>query len=160
MSVDPKREFLRHAVATLAYRGSKVVRGAPPSFATFRIGENTRSPVQILAHVGDLLEWALWLAKGEHRWRDSEPLPWDEEVERFHGVLEEFDVYLSTDLPLGSLPEKLFQGPVADALTHVGQLAMLRRLSGSPVKGENYFKADIAAGRIGPEQASPKVEFD
>src|SRR5712692_10424699 len=126
---DPKRQLLRHAVATLAYRGGKTLRGAPGGFAEFRASEGTRTPGQILAHVGDLLDWALWLAKGKHQWHDSEPLPWDKEVERFFAALSAFDTYLASDDPLGFPAEKLFQGPIADALTHVGQIAMLRRVA-------------------------------
>jgi|SRR5579859_2044122 len=156
----PKCQFLRHAVATLAYRGGKTLRGAPTGFAEFRASEGTRTPGQILAHVGDLLDWALCIAKGKHEWHDSPPLPWDREVQRFSAALRAFDDYLASTLPLGASAEKLFQGPVADALTHVGQIAMLRRLAGSPVRGENYFAANIAGGRVGLDQAPPAREFD
>lgn len=156
--------LLRHAVATVAYRGGKALRGAPESFASFRSGPDTRTPVGILAHVGDLFDWALGLADGRHVWRDAEPLPWDREVDRFFASLERFDARLArasaNGEPLGHPPEKLFQGPVADALTHVGQLTLLRRIAGSPVRGENYFKADVAAGRVGADQERPKVEFE
>jgi hypothetical protein len=158
--------LLRHAVATVAYRGGKAVRGAPASFASFRAGEDTRTPVQILAHVGDLFDWALGLADGRHVWRDATPLPWDEEVARFFAALERFDARLAraeaqdASDPLGNSPEKIFQGPIADALTHIGQINMLRRIAAAPVKGENYFKADIAAGRVGADQSTPKVEFE
>ena len=81
-------------------------------------------------------------------------------MQRFSAALRAFDDYLAAPLPLGSSAEKLFQGPVADALTHIGQIAMLRRLSGSPVRGESYFRADIAAGRVGLEQSAPIREFD
>lgn len=154
------RAMLRHTVATLAYRGGKALRNAPEGFAAFSIAEGSRTPLQILAHVGDLLEWALWMAKGEHRWRDDEPGEWARQVERFYGGLAALDAYLASDAPLGWSAERLFQGPIADALTHVGQLTMLRRLAGAPVRGENYAKADIAAGRVGPEQSAPRVEFD
>jgi hypothetical protein len=157
---DLTRQLLRHAVATVAYRGAKTLRGAPGGFAEFRVAEATRTPGQILAHVGDLLDWALCIAKGKHEWHDSPPLAWDQEVQRFSAALRAFDDYLASTLPLGSSPEKLFQGPVADALTHIGQIAMLRRLAGSPVRGENYFRADIAAGRVGLEPAAPAREFD
>jgi hypothetical protein len=160
MKSDLKGEMLRHTVATVAYRGGKAVRNAPAVFASFRIGETTRTPAQILAHVGDLLDWALSLAKGAESWHNSSPLPWDQEVARFFAVLEKFDDYLASDLPLGSPPEKLFQGPIADVLAHVGQIAMLRRLAGAPVKGENYFAAQITEGRVGRDQAQPTVEFD
>jgi hypothetical protein len=152
--------LLRHAVATVAYRGGKAVRGAPASFATFRCGADTRTPVQILAHVGDLFDWALGLADGRHVWRDATPLPWAEEVGRFFAALERLDARLESSDPLGNSPEKIFQGPIADALTHIGQINLLRRIAAAPVKGENYFKADIAAGRVGAEQAKPKVEFE
>lgn len=154
------RALLRHTVATVAYRGGKAVRGAPSAFAEFRSGESTRTPVQILAHVGDLYDWALWLARGKHVWHDSTPLPWDDEVARFFNTLAAFDAYLAGDEPLAWPAERLFQGPIADSLTHVGQLTMLRRLAGSAVRGENYAKAEISAGRVGPEQPAPRAEFD
>lgn len=159
MSADPARDLLRHTLATLAYRGGKAVRGAPPEFAKFRIREGTRTPEAILAHVGDLMDWALELTRGRHTWKDSRPLPWEEEVGRFFAAVRRLDDALASE-PLGSPPEKIFQGPIADALTHVGQIAMLRRLAGAPMRGENYYKADIAAGRVGPEQAPPRVEFE
>ncbi|HYM10829.1 MAG TPA: hypothetical protein VEU62_08850 [Bryobacterales bacterium] len=158
--MDAKRELLRHTVATLAYRGGKAVRGAPAGFAGFRAGEKTRTPGEILAHIGDLLDWALGLAKGKYEWHDSPPLAWNQEVARFFAALEAFDACLASELPLGSAAEKLFQGPIADALTHVGQIAMLRRLVGAPVRGENYFRAEIVAGRVGDEQAAPAREFE
>lgn len=158
--MDAKRELLRHTVATVAYRGSKAVRGAPEAFAQFTIGASPRTPAKILAHIGDLFDWALSQAKGAEAWTDSAPLEWTHEVERFHDAVRRFDAYLASDAPLAVHPERLFQGAIADALTHVGQLAMLRRLSGAPIKGENYSRADIVAGRVGPDQAPPRREFD
>jgi hypothetical protein len=159
---ETARELLRHAVATVAYRGGKAVRGAPPKFATFRIGKSSasRTPVQILAHIGDLFDWALALAQRNHEWHDSPPLPWDAEVARFFATLKRFDDYLASEAPLGVSAEQLFQGPVADALTHIGQLTMLRRCAETPIKGENYAKAEIIVGRVGPDQTPPRVEFD
>ena len=154
------RDLLRHAIATLAYRGGKAMRDVPDDFATFAIGPTSRTPGQILAHIGDLLDWALSIAKGAQTWHDSPPDEWQRGVQRFFDGLGRLDAYLASDAPLGAPPEKLFQGPIADALTHVGQLAMLRRLAGARVKGENYFKADIAAGRVGPSQTAPRREFD
>jgi len=159
-AADPARELLRHTVATLAYRGGKALRGAPASFSGFRAAEGTRTPGQILAHIGDLLDWAISLAAGTHVWKETPPAAWDGDVDRFFRGLERFDTVLSTAASLGYPAERLFQGPIADALAHVGQIAMLRRISGSPVRGENYFKADIAAGRVGPEQPPPRLEFD
>jgi hypothetical protein len=161
MAVDPKREFLRHAVATLAYRAAKVVRDTPPGFGEMRAGK-TRSAVAIVAHMGDLMEWALRVAKGPAEWRAATPGAWEIEVERFFAGLRALDDYLASDAPLTPAPEKLLQGPIADALTHVGQLATLRRLAGSPVRGESYFNADIVVGRVGQEQeqAPAPSEFD
>jgi hypothetical protein len=158
--MSDSRALLRHAVAVVAYRGGKAVRDAPSTFAEFRSGDSTRTPIQILAHIGDLYDWALSLARGQQKWQNSTPLPWDEEVARFFATLKQFDDYLASDAQLVNPPEQLFQGPVADSLTHVGQIALLRRLSGSPVRGENYFVADIVIGRVGAEQSPPRFEFD
>jgi len=152
--------MLRHTLATLAYRGLRALEGAPPQFADFRAAPRTRTPAEILAHIGDLLDWALSLADGHHIWRDSAPRTWDEEKARFFAGLEALDRRLVSDAPLGFPAERLFQGPVADALTHVGQIAMLRRMAGAPVRGENYFKAEIVTGRVGADQAAPRVTFE
>ena len=157
---DDKRELLRHTVATLAYRGGKALSNAPEGFDQFRAGDKTRTPGQILAHIGDLLDWAAGLAKGEQVWHDSALLPWAQEVARFFDALQRFDACLAAETPLGFPAERLFQGPIADALTHVGQLTMLRRIAGAPIKSENYFKAEIVAGRVGSEQSAKRVEFD
>jgi hypothetical protein len=159
-STDYNRLFLRHALATLAYRGGKAIRDAPDGFGAFEVSPGTRTPLQILAHIGDLYEWMVHLIDGEHVWADSPERSWDEEVERFHRLLAELDALLASDVPLQAEAERLFQGPVADALTHVGQLAMLRRIARSPIRGENFYKADIARGRVGPEQSDPRREFD
>jgi hypothetical protein len=157
---DSKRELLRHTVATLAYRGGKTILNAPDGFAAFRVNDTTRTPGEILAHIGDLLDWALRVAKGEYIYNESSPLPWEDEVARFFSALQEFDSYLASDAPLGYSTEKIFQGPIADALTHVGQIGMLRRMAGSPVRGESYFKAEIQVGRVGQEQSVKRAEFD
>ena len=152
--------MLRHTLATLAYRAAKVLRDAPEAFANYRASPGTRTPGRILAHMGDLFDWALNLADGRYVWHDSTALPWDEEAARFFAALEAFDRRLASGTPLGSDAGKLFSGPVADALTHTGQLALLRRMFGSPVRGENYFKAQIEVGSVGPDQADPVVEFE
>ena len=158
-SSDSSRELLRHTVATLAYRGSKALRDAPADFSAYTLGGDGRSAGAILAHIGDLLDWALSMASGQPEWHNSKTQTWNEDVDRFHAALSAFDGYLASDQPLHTSAEKLFQGPVADALTHVGQLAMMRRLAGAAIKGENYYVADIAAGRVGADQAAPKREF-
>ncbi len=156
---DEKRELLRQTVATLAYRGGKAIRGAPAEFSDFTIGESPRTAGRILAHIGDLMDWAVSMAAGEQRWKDSDPLPWEQECARFHLSLQALDDYLASEKPLAVSEEMLFQGPIADALTHVGQTAMMRRIAGVPIKGENYARAEIVAGRVGAQQAPPRKEF-
>src|SRR5581483_4060132 len=158
-NVDARR-WLRHACATIAYRAAKALRGAPASFGAFRVGERSRTPSEIVAHLGDLFDWALSLAKGQQVWRDTSPAEWDADVRRFFGSIEAFDAYLGGPEPLNCEWTRLFQGPLADALTHVGQLTMLRRIAGAPIRAENYYKADIATGRVGANQTPPRREFD
>jgi hypothetical protein len=159
-SAGSSRPFLRHILATVAYRGGKSMRGAPAGFAEFHASETTRTPGQILAHLGDLLDWALSQVSGKEKWSDSKPIPWDEGVKRFFASLQALDDYLASDSALGCTPEKLFQGAIADMLTHIGQISMLRRLAGSPVRAENYSRAEIVAGRVGTEQTPPSREFN
>jgi len=156
---DPSREFIRHTLATLAYRAGKAIRNAPVGFADFRGGAGLRTPGEILAHIGDLFDWALSIAMGQQKWQNSTPQPWEQDVERFFAALKKFDDFLASSEPVQAPLEKLFQGPVADALTHVGQISILRRMAGAPVKPENYYQADIRAGRVGADQASSKREF-
>jgi hypothetical protein len=157
MSESPM--LLRHTVATLAYRGGKAIRDAGPDFADYGLSETSRTPAKILAHIGDLMDWALAMSEGRREWKDSLPLPWDQEGERFFATLKKFDDYLASDKPLQVPAEQLFQGPIADALTHVGQIAMLRRMAGVPMKSENYFVAEITVGRVGADQATPHKQF-
>ena len=138
--------MLRHAVATVAYRAGIAVSDAPEGFALFRVDESARTPGEILAHIGDLLEGSLYLLKGEMVYLTSSPLPWDEEVSRLFSTAERLDAYLASGAALACPVEKLIQGPIGDALTHVGQIVMLRRLSGSPVRAESYFTAEIIPG--------------
>ena len=159
-SVDSSRKFLRHVLATIAYRGGKAMRGAPAGFAEFHASETTRTPGQILAHIGDLLDWALSQVSGKGKWSDSKPIAWDDGVKRFFAGLKALDDYITSDSALSCTPEKLFQGALADTLTHIGQVSMLRRLAASPVRAENYFRAEIVAGRVGSEQTPPEKEFN
>ena len=143
--------MFRHVVATVAYRGGIAVSGAPEGFATFRVYEGVRAPGAILAHIGDLLEGSLYLLKGEMVYLTSSPLPWGEEVSRFFSAAERLDAYLGSSAALACPLEKLIQGPVGDALTHVGQIVMLRRVAGSPVRAESYFTAEIIPGMVREE---------
>jgi hypothetical protein len=149
--VEVKRELLRHVVATVAYRGGIAVAGAPEEFAAFRVSGDVRSPGEILAHIGDLFQGSLYLLKGELVYLTSSPLPWGEEVARFFSAAKRLDEYLESDAPLACPVEKLIQGPIGDALTHVGQIMMLRRVAGSPARTESYFTAEIIPGMVKQE---------
>ena len=158
---DPKREMLRHTIATVAYRGSKSVSNAPEGFAAFRVNETTRTPGEILAHMSDVLDWALRAVKGENVYNEFAPRSWEEEATRFFASLKAFDDYLASDAPLVDYTaEKIFQGPIADVLAHIGQIMLLRRMAGSPVRAEIYPMAEIMIGRVGREQSAERVEFD
>ena len=157
---ESTRALLRHLVATLAYRAAKVLRDVPPSFAQFSSGRDSRLPVQILEHLGDLMAWGLRMAQGEYLWRAEGTGDWNTEVRRFFEGLRALDQFLASDAPLGHSAEMLIQGPLADALTHVGQLAMLRGAAGIPVRPESYARAEIVAGRVGLDQVPPLREFD
>ena len=156
---DGCRGVLRHLTATLAYRAAKVLRDVPPNFPARTFGDATREPVQIVAHMADLIAWAVSLTRGQYVWAAQGGRDWQVEVDRFFGGLAQLDRGLEGDLPAGAT-EKLVQGPLADALTHVGQLAMLRGMAGAPVRPEGYARADIAGGRVTRDQAPSRHEFD
>jgi hypothetical protein len=158
--MDPKRAFLRHTLATIAYRAAKVERDAPAGFGNFQLGKGARTPLQLIAHLGDLFDWALRMAQGNEQWVESKPQSWRKEVDRFHASLLALDRYIASEAPLGVSPEQLFQGPISDALTHIGQMALMRRQDDSPVRSEVFARADIAAGRVGVEQPKSPYEFD
>jgi hypothetical protein len=149
-ATDEKRMLLRHAVAVVAFRAGTALRDAPPDFAGFRASDHTRTPIQIVTHMCDLYDWALWMARSHHVWKDTEATTWEADVARFFDALTAFDDYLATGATLIWSAERLLAGPVADSLTHIGQIAMLRGMHGSPVKGQNYAKADILAGKLTP----------
>jgi hypothetical protein len=155
--MNSDRELFRHALATLAYRAARALEDAPETFAAF--DGCGRQPVQILAHMGDLFDWALSMAEGDQRWHNSQPLPWAEEKRRFFASLQAFDAHFTSGERLRAPIEHLFQGPVADAITHVGQLAMLRRLAGCPIRGENYYVAEISPGQVDADLAAPVKPF-
>ncbi len=155
---DADRLLLRHALAVLAYRGGKPLREAPAAFASYDTGAG-HTPLVILAHLGDLLDWALSHAKGEPKWTSAALGTWDAQVARFYASLAALDAYVASGAPIKAEITRLLQGPIDDALTHVGQLMLLRRMAGSPVYGENYFVADIAVGRVGPGQPPPRRPF-
>jgi hypothetical protein len=157
--VSDSRTLLRHTLATVAYRGAKAIRNTEPGFADYGSPESKRTPAKILAHIGDLMDWALAMSEGRRDYHESSPLAWEKECERFFTAVKKFDDYLASENPLHAPAEKLFQGPIADALTHIGQLAMLRRMARVPIKGENYYVAEIAVGRVGADQAAPRKEF-
>ena len=157
--MNETHRFLRHATATLAYRGTRALRGAPPEFAHFKAGPTTRTPIEILAHIGDLLEVSAARLSGPAQWKPVAPDTWERQMARFHAGLKAIDDRLASDEPIEVPLDKWFQGPFADAFQHVGQIAMLRRMAGSPIKGEAFFYADIQPGRVGPDQPEPDGKY-
>lgn len=157
---NPELRPLRQLAATLAYRASKVLRDVPASFAGFTCGASTRTPVRIVAHMGDLMAWGVTIADGDIKWNAGGSDDWDREVARFFDGLAALDRTLAAEGPFQGSVDKLIQGPLADALTHVGQLALLRGMAGFPIKPESYARADIVVGRVGREQSPPGREFD
>ena len=161
LPTDPTaRLVVRHLVATLAYRAAKVLRDVPDGFANATFGDATRRPVRIVAHLADLMAWGVTIARGDVKWKPEGSDDWTTEVNRFFAGLAAIDGELAAEGPFAGSLEQLIQGPLADALTHVGQLAMLRGMSGAPVRPESYARAEIVPGRVGMEQASPRREFD
>lgn len=156
---DTALGLLRHAVATLAYRAEKVLRDAPAGFAAFRPSPASRTPIEVISHLGDLMEWAGRMARGEMKWHAGAVTEWSAGRDRFFRGLAALDAALD-DPAAAPFTAVIFQGPVADALTHVGQLAMLRGMTGAPVRPESYARATITPGRVGPEQEATRVEFD
>ena len=154
------RALLRHTLATLAYRAAKVLRDIPTGFADTRTAPNCRTPLQIVGHLGDLFDWAYAMSNGKWTWTASSIGQWDAEVDRFFAALARLDERLAADQPLGYPATTIFQGPIADALTHVGQLSMIRGIAGAPVRPESYGRAAIRVGQVGRDQPPPKAEYD
>ncbi len=153
--MNEKRLILRHFLAALAYRTQKALRGAPDSFGSFQAGLQVRTPADLVRHMTSVLGYARTRFEGGHY--RAEPLPnLSAEITRFHGMLEDLARHLTAGTELmGTTEERLLQGPLADAMTHAGQLAMLRRLAGSPVPPENFIDAAVDPANLGPEQPGP-----
>lgn len=149
----------RHTLATLAYRAAKPLRDVPKGFSEVSAGKGSRSAGELLAHLCDLMDWALSMARGKEVWQDTKPKSWSEDSKRFFTALESLDSYVASGQKLHASCESIFQGAIADALTHVGQIALLRRLAEAPVRPENYSVAKIEAGRVGAKQNAPVAEF-
>ena len=154
--MDEKRSLLRHFLAALAYRTQKALRDAPAEFEYFQAGGGVRTPKELVRHMTSVLGYArTFFVGGQYRPEALSSLP--EEVVRFHEMLEDLNMHIEAGDPFlqGTSAERLLQGPLSDAMTHAGQLAMLRRLAGTPVPPENFIVADIAPDRLGVNQPAP-----
>lgn len=149
----------RHILATIAYRLSKVVRDAPPDFAAFRSGDGGPTAGAILSHVADLFSWTSRILAGDKSWNEHPGESWEDANARCFAALQTLDGQLAAGTSGTYSLEQLFQGPLSDSLTHVGQLAMLRRMAGAPTIGENYVVADIKPGVVGIDQPPPRRPF-
>jgi len=154
--MDRDRELLRHFLAAIAYRTQKALRDAPDHYPTFSAGHRVRTPLEILRHMTSLMGYVRTFFVGGHYPRTLEPLPtFKEEIARFHEMIEAVGALLASDAKPSLSTEQLLQGPFADTMTHVGQLAMLRRLADAPVRPENFIFADIRAERLHANQPPP-----
>lgn len=158
--MDSANVLLRHALATLAYRAEKVIRDFPEEAKGRQFAPQTRTPTEILSHLGDLMVLAEGLARGERVWAPAAITTWDAACRYFFDKLAAADAALAAELPGSFRLEVVFQAPIADALTHVGQLALLRGMAGEPVRPESYGRADITVGRVGRDQAAAVAPFD
>jgi hypothetical protein len=150
-----QQKLVQHFLAAIAYRTQKALRGAPESFVDFRAGSNVRTPHELVWHMTGVLGYARTFFHGGI-WQPEKLESFTEEVTRFHQVLEALGTDLEKESPARDLSlEKLLQGPLADAMTHVGQLAMLRRLAGFPVPPENFIRAAIDSSNLSANQPMP-----
>lgn len=150
-----KRKMLRHFLAALAYRTQKALREAPEEFANFDAGSEVRTPHELVLHMRSVLGYARTFFIGG-RYPKQQPKTWQEDIKDFHYMIEDLGKYFDSDMPLvETTEERLLQGPLSDAMTHAGQLAMLRRLAGYPVPAENFVKADINDTNLTPNQPAP-----
>jgi len=154
------RQMLRHTLATLAYRAEKVLREVPDGFPEFRLSPTGRTALETLGHMADLMEWGERFTTGVNKWLPGEAASWQAARDRFFRGLAAFDAGLAANRGDGAPLEVMFQGPVADALTHVGQLAMMRGAAGLSVRPESYARAEIKVGRTGTDQSSIRTEYD
>ena len=156
MTMGDKEAMARHFLAALAYRTQKALRYAPEDFGEFEAGMKVRTPKELVLHMTSVLGYARTYFRGG-RYRPAPLETFRDEVQRFHGMLADLSAHLAAGDPLLSVtPERLLQGPFSDAMTHAGQLAMLRRLHGSPVPPENFAVADVHASNVSEEQAQPR----
>ncbi|HET9837888.1 MAG TPA: hypothetical protein VFR84_06610 [Candidatus Angelobacter sp.] len=153
--MDSSSGLLKHFLAAIAYRTQKALRGAPDSFAQFHAGNHARTPHELLWHMTGVLGYLRTYFLGG-AWRPEKLPAFGDEIRRFHDVLEDLARLLDNPAQAREISaEQVLQGPLADVMTHVGQLALLRRLAGSPVAPENFIRAAIDAGNLGPDQPQP-----
>ena len=154
--MEDKRKLLNHFLAALAYRTQKALREAPEDFGSFRVVEGVRTPAELVRHMASVLGYARTFFVGGH-YRPEALASFNEEIERFHEMLGLLAQHLRNGDALreGMTEERLLQGPFSDAMTHAGQLALLRRFAGAPVPPENFIVAEIKEERLGPDQPKP-----
>jgi hypothetical protein len=153
--MNEKRQILRHFLGALAYRTQKALRGSPDDFAAFDAGGGVRTPMELVRHMASVLGYARTFFIGG----SYSPQPLDsfkDEIERLHENLVDLRNDLDSGRPMiDTTEERMLQGPFSDAMTHVGQLAMLRRLHGKPVPSENFILADVSAENVSSDQPDP-----
>jgi hypothetical protein len=158
--MDSAYAFVRHTLATLAYRAEKVIRDFPADAKERRFAPETRTSTEILSHLGDLMALAEGMARGQRIWEPAPITTWDDACNYFFEKLAAADAALAAEFPESARSEIIFQAPIADALTHVGQLAVLRGMAGAPIHPESFGRADIRVGRVGRDQTPALAPFD
>jgi hypothetical protein len=142
-----EKEFVRHFLATIYYRGIKYLSVDDITFNAFNPKNGIRTPAEILNHINGLL---LYIQSFfiKHTNTHPEQQSFIKEVKRFKSVIQMLDsTILSNDLTPQMTYEQLLQGPLADIMLHIGELSMQRKYSGNPADDiENYINADIKIG--------------
>lgn len=149
------RVLLRHFLAALAYRTQKALRDHPADFGDFRAGPNVRTPHELLWHMTGVIGYARTFMRGG-TFAPPRLATMEAEIERFHATLELLALDFADPTSAASISDEQFlHGPLADTMTHVGQLALLRRLAGAPVPSENFIYADVRAANLSATQSLP-----
>ena len=149
-----KSEMLRHFLASITYRATKAIKNVPETYPAHDLGKGVKTPLRILHHITGVLTYAHSFFE-HYDTTHIDVKSWDAEVGEFYSILSKLDKSIQEKKPKEVTEEQLLQGPLSDAMTHIGQLSMLRRLADSPLPSENFIFADVRKGAVGPNQPDP-----
>lgn len=111
---------------------------------SFRPADDVMSIRELVKHIWGLVNWVRISVQGEPHRRPMEIVSVRSDIlEMLHelrtAVSEMNDDELSEVTIEGNPLWNIINGPVSDALTHVGQINSFRRLNGNPVPRANVF---------------------